>query len=178
MSIWNRVRVACAALALAATAAACSGTPAPAPTPVPGSPASALVAVRWWSTTAAQAGSTIDPKDPEALAGKLHTSQTQYCDMLRQTISAGRSILPNVTANDPALLASTRAFVAELRAVAPPTAAGPWRVLGPAVLALVGSGGDLAKVKGIDAAAVQEAARVVAADAKRSCGVDLSSGAA
>jgi hypothetical protein len=59
--------------------------------------------------------------------------------------------------------------------VAPASVAGPWRVLGNAVITLVASGGDTAKVKGVDAAAVREAASTVAADAKRSCGVDLSS---
>jgi hypothetical protein len=178
MSISSRVTAACAALALAATAAACSGagTPAPAPTAVSGSSASSLVATRWWSTSAAQVGSTIDPKNPEALAGKLHPSPTQYCGILRQTLAAGHSILPNVTAADPALLTSSRAFVAELEAVAPSQVAGPVKVVGDAVLALVGSGGDPARVKGIDAAAVRKAASMVAANAKRSCGVDLSSG--
>jgi hypothetical protein len=89
-------------------------------------------------------------------------------------VAAGKSILPGVTANDPALLSSTRAFLAELQAVAPATVAGSWQVLGPAVITLVESGGDSAAVKKVDAAAVRKAAGAVAADAKRSCGVDLS----
>jgi hypothetical protein len=141
---------------------------------VPQPPSSSLVATRWWSNSAAPAGSTIDTHDPEAAVGRLHASPTDYCGMLRQTLAAGHSILPNVTANDPALLTSTKAFMAELEAVAPPTVARSWKVLGPAVIALVESGGDLTKVKGIDAAAVGTAARKVAADARRSCGVDLS----
>jgi hypothetical protein len=94
--------------------------------------------------------------------------------MLRQTLAAGRSILPGVTAHDPALLTSTKAFVAEIEAVAPSTAAGAWKVLGNAVITVVASGGDTTKVKTVDAAAVRTAAGTVAADAKRSCGVDLS----
>jgi hypothetical protein len=136
------------------------------------------VATRWWSTSVAPAGSTIDSKSPANVASRLHSSQTEYCGMLRQTLAAGHSILPNVTAADPALLTSSRAFVAELEAVAPSQVAGPVKVVGDAVLALVGSGGDPARVKGIDAAAVSKAASMVAANAKRSCGVDLSSGSA
>jgi hypothetical protein len=82
--------------------------------------------------------------------------------------------LPDVTANDPALLTSTKAFVAELEAVAPSNLTGPWKVLGSAMLTFVESGGDTTKVQGIDAAAVRSAASTVAADAKRGCGVDLS----
>jgi hypothetical protein len=58
--------------------------------------------------------------------------------------TGGRSIFPSVTANDPALLTSTRAFSAELEAVAPSSVAGPWQVLGSAVINLVESGGDSA----------------------------------
>src|SRR5207237_72463 len=83
----------------------------------------------------------------------------------RQTLAAGHTILPNVTANDPALLTSTKAFVAELEAVAPSDLAGSWKVLGSAVLTFVQSGGDSTKVQGIDAAAVRTAASTVAADA-------------
>jgi hypothetical protein len=94
--------------------------------------------------------------------------------MLRLTVTAGKSILPGVTASDPALLASTKAFVAEIEKVAPHSVSSSWHVLGAAVLALVASGGDPAKVKGIDATAVQSAGSAISADAKHSCGVDLS----
>jgi hypothetical protein len=139
------------------------------------STSSAAVATRWWSNSATKAGTRIDVKNPQAAARQLHGSKADYCSMLEQTVTAGKSILPNVTANDPALLTSTKAFVAELEAVAPSMVAGAWKVLGGAVVALVSSGGDTTKVKGIDAAAVSRAAATVAADAKRSCGVDLSS---
>lgn len=178
MSTRSRLLVACAVLSLAPAAVACGGSSSKSDstrTTVPG-PSSSLVATRWWSNSATTAGTTIDPKNPEAVAGQLDASKADYCGMLRQTAAAGRSILPNVTANDPALLISTKAFVAELEAVAPSSVAGSWKVLGPAVITIVESGGGSAAVKKIDAAAVQQAARTVSADAKRSCGVDLSSG--
>jgi hypothetical protein len=177
----NRIVAACAALACVPAVAACGvGGSAPAAhvsveTVAPTPSGAAAPALRWWSDSAAAAGSTIDPQHPDAAAARLHASKTEYCSMLRQTLHAGRSILPGVTAKNPALLASTAAFVAELEAVAPASVAGPWHVLGRAVITLVGSGGDSTKVKGVDAAAVREAASTVAADAKRSCGVDLSS---
>ena len=175
----NRVVAACAAVLLVPLAAACNGggstTVAP---PADSSAASAssshLTATRWWSNSAGPAGSTIDPQHPDAAAAHLSPSLSEYCGMLRQTVAAGQSILPNVTANDPALLTSTKAFVAELEAVAPASIGGSWRVVGPAVLALIESGGSPMRVKGIDAAAVRKAVGTVAADAKRSCGVDLS----
>jgi hypothetical protein len=174
----NGRRVVCGLVALVPIVAACGGggsasTPTAAGAAAPGS--SGLVATRWWSNSADRAGSRIDPAHPDAAAAKLSPSRLDYCGMLKQTVAAGRSILPGATADDPALLASTKAFVAELEAVAPPAVAGPWRVLGSAVVAIVGSGGNTRAIKEVDAAAVQTAAGKIAADAKRSCGVDLSS---
>lgn len=162
---------------LALATAACSGGHAGTAAHNPRSSATAhsshLTATRWWSNSAAARGSRIDPTQPDAAASRLHASRAEYCRMLEQTVAAQHSILPGVTTNDPALLTSTRAFVAELEAVAPSAVAQPWRVLGPAVTSLVASRGDLAKVHRVDAAAVQRAANAIAADAKRSCGVDL-----
>jgi hypothetical protein len=174
----SRLVAICAAGALLPVAACTSsGSNAPnvASSASSTSTSSAAVATRWWSNSATKAGTRIDVKNPQAAARRLHGSKADYCSMLGQTVAAGKSILPNVTANDPALLTSTKAFVAELEAVAPSMVAGAWKVLGGAVVALVSSGGDTTKVKGIDAAAVSRAAATVAADAKRSCGVDLSS---
>jgi len=179
MSAARRVAAVCAVVAVAPLAAACtggSGAPGAAPqiTFDSQSFSSALVATRWWSNSANAVGSVLDPKNPTAGAADLSTSPTDYCGMLRETVAAGKSILPGVTANDPALLTSTRAFLAELEAVAPDSVAGSWRVLGNAVITFVESGGDSTAVKKVDAAAVRKAAGTVAADAKRSCGVDLS----
>ncbi|HEX3334935.1 MAG TPA: hypothetical protein VHS54_00650 [Jatrophihabitans sp.] len=182
-SVRSRLVALCAIGALLPIAAACSGGSGGSVGPGSGGSAPAgaasssatAVATRWWSNSAARSGTTIDPKNPQAAAGHLHASKADYCAMLNQTVAAGKSILPGVTANDPALLTSTKAFVAEIEAVAPPTVAGAWKELGSAVIALVGSGGDPAMVNGVDAAAVRQAASTVAADAKRSCRVDLSS---
>lgn len=182
MSVRNRIVAAFSVVALVPGATACTGGGSAKPqaaglsVQVPTQTSAAPVqAVRWWSNNAVSAGSTIDKLNPTAAAGRLHTSQDQYCSMLRQTVRAGRSILPNVTAKDPALLTSISAFLSELEAVAPARVAGPWRVVGSAVITLVASGGDASKVHGVDAAAVRTAVSTVAADAKHSCGVDLSS---
>jgi hypothetical protein len=169
----------CAMLALAPITAACTGGGAAdggdaASATSAASASSHLVATRWWSNSASKVGSLIDSTHPNQVATSLHTSPRDYCGMLRQTLAAGHTILPDVTANDPALLTSTKAFVAELEAVAPSNLTGPWKVLGSAMLTFVESGGDTTKVQGIDAAAVRSAASTVAADAKRGCGVDLS----
>jgi hypothetical protein len=179
MSALRRAVAVCAAVSVTPLVAACtggSGAPGTMPTLSDGNQSfsSALVATRWWSNSTNQVGSVLDTKDPEAGAAGLSVSPTDYCGMLRQTVAAGKSILPNVTANDPALLTSTRAFIAELEAVAPASVAGSWQVLGGAVITFVESGGDSTAVKRVDAAAVRKAAGTVAADARHSCGVDLS----
>jgi hypothetical protein len=173
----RRVVAICAALSVAPLAAACTGSSGSGGSDVSlgdSSFATALVATRWWSNSAHRVGTLLDTDHPEAGAEGLSASPIDYCGMLRQTVAAGKSILPGVTANDPALLTSTRAFLAELEAVAPASIAGSWQVLGPAVITLVESGGDLTSVKRVDAAAVRKAVSTVAADAKHSCGVDLS----
>jgi hypothetical protein len=156
-----------------AVVAGCSGGGSPAPH-VSGSPSSTYVATRWWSNTADSAGSTIDPNNPGAAAGQLQPSRTTYCSMLKQTVAAQKSILPGVTAGDPALLASTRAFVAEIEAVAPSQVSSQWRVLGEALTKLVASGGNPAKVTGLDTKAITAAADAVSADAKAQCQISLS----
>jgi hypothetical protein len=173
MSWRARLSVLGAVAALVPAASACT-SPAPRPA-LHSSPASGVLATRWWSNSGTESGTKIDAAKPDAIAARLHESQSDYCGMLKQTVAAKKSILPGVTATDPALLTATKAFVAELEAVAPASVSGPWKVLGTAVLAVVESGGDTAKVKGIDATAVQRAATEVAADAKRNCGVDLAS---
>jgi hypothetical protein len=162
----------CVLLALAPAAAACSSGSHHAPRST--SASSKLTATRWWSNTAEPVGSTIDPAAPQAAAAKLHPSTADYCGMLRQTVAAGRSILPGVTPGDPALTSSTKAFVAEIGRVAPAAMSGPWHVLGGALVAFVASGGNTAKVTGVDTGAVARAASAIAADARTGCHVDLS----
>jgi hypothetical protein len=170
----RRAVAACAVLAIVPVGAGCSGDGGGNGSGAPTS-SSGVVATRWWSNTEVKAGSTIEPGSPDAAVSKLHASRTDYCTMLRQTLAAGKSILPGVTAADPALLISSKAFVGEIQKVAPSAIASSWRVLGTAVIALVESRGDTTKAtKEIDAAAVQKAGSTVASDAKHSCGVDLS----
>jgi hypothetical protein len=178
----RRTATLCALLAVAPIAAACSGggggggggSAKDDATNTP-TTSSGVVATRWWSNSEVKAGSTIAAGSPDAAVSKLHASRTDYCTMLRQTVAAGKSILPGVSAADPALLTSSKAFVGEIQKVAPAAVASSWRVLGTAVIALVESRGDTTKAtKEVDAAAVQKAGSAIASDAKRSCGVDLS----
>ena len=134
------------ALALAPVAAACSG--AGGGHAVDGSPRAAGHAVRWWS------------------AG-------DYCGMLRETVAAGRNILPGVSASDPSLLTSTREFVTSVERLAPSPVAASWKVVGGAVLRLVGSGGRLPRVTGAERSAVERAATAIADHARTSCHLDL-----
>lgn len=162
-----------AAAALSLALAGCSGDDAAPAATASTAPVASVSVDRWWSNSAAPAGSRIDAARPDRAATKLSPSRTDYCGMLRQTIAAGKSILPNATATDPALRVATTAFVAELRAVAPSPVSGAWRTLGTALVDLVRAGGDPAKVRGGDPKATAAAVRTIAADAKGQCRVNL-----
>lgn len=158
--------------------AACGGGGAhhaSAPTAGPdASPASHLVATRWWSNGAALRDSVIDTNDPGSVAAKLQPSRSGYCSMLSQTLAAGKSILPGVTANDPALAVATIAFVDELSKLAPAPVNAPWKTVGPVVIAVARSQGNLGSVKNVDQRAVATAVTAISADAKAQCHLDLS----
>lgn len=94
--------------------------------------------------------------------------------MLTDTLAAGKSVLPGVTATDPALVTATVAFVNELSRVAPTSVRDDWKTLGSVIVALAKSGGRLASVQGVDNKAVAKAVTAVAGDAKTACGIDLS----
>jgi hypothetical protein len=131
------------------------------------------VATRWWSDAAAAQGSRIDESNPGAAANVLVPSQDAYCGMLKQTLAAGRSILPQAKAGDKALVASTKAFLAEIQSVAPPSVVDDWKTLAPTLLALV-SGHELPANTSDQAKANAAAAKALAADAKTNCGLSLS----
>lgn len=136
-----------AALAVGALIAGCSASTS-APPAAHHRTASATTATHWWSST-------------------------DYCAILRQTMRAGHSVLPGATADDPQLLAATKAFVSDLTASAPTEVRAQWRVLGPALSELVESGGKLTAVSGVNTRLVSAAASTVAADARTRCHVDL-----
>lgn len=170
--------VLCATAVMAAGLSACSGStsdPGTNPTTQAHAASSQATtpAVRWWSTPEDAVGSRIDTSSPSAQAAKLTASRGSYCLVLKQTIRAGKSVLPGATAQDPAVLASVRAFIAETRALAPKAVAADWTVLGAVFVKIAAAKGDLGSVK-VDQSAVQRAAQSVAADAKSNCHLDLS----
>jgi hypothetical protein len=169
--------VACAAVAIAASVAGCTSTQQKksADLGTSSAPTSTFVATRWWSNAAVTAGSKIDPKHPDAAAKDLHPSEADYCGMLKQTLAAGKSILPDITSTDPALLTSAKAFIAEIEKVAPAGITAEWQLVGPAVLSLVKSGGDTGSLPAVDLGALTKAADAINTDSLANCGVDLSS---
>jgi hypothetical protein len=174
---WRRLRdgiAVCVSVIITLSLAGC-GSSAP-PSRATTAPAASVSAVRWWSDPAASAGSPIDPTDPTGAAAQLNRSRPVYCTMLRQTAAAGHSVLPSFPAGDPALLASTEAFVAEIGAVAPDAVAAQWQTLGGGLVALVKSGGKISTLKASDVAGLTPAANAIAADAKLNCGLNLSIG--
>ncbi|MDT4958439.1 MAG: hypothetical protein QOD31_2238, partial [Pseudonocardiales bacterium] len=165
------------AVAIAASVAGCTSTDQKkaADLGTSSAPTSTFVATRWWSNAAVTAGSKIDPKHPDAAAKDLHPSQADYCGMLKQTLAAGKSILPDITSTDPALLTSAKAFIAEIEKVAPAGITAQWQLVGPAVLSLVKSGGDTGSLPAVDLGALTKAADAINTDSLAHCGVDLSS---
>ena len=105
------------------------------------------------------------------------TPGDSYCGLLKQTLSAGHSILPGASATDPALHAVTTAFVAELEHVAPAAVAPSWQVLGKLINSLVQANGDPGAVAGVNPAQVRSAVKTVSTDARARCGVNLSAAA-
>jgi hypothetical protein len=171
----RRTAVGCLAAVVAATLTGCSSSAAhPRSTSAPAN-AAAVAATRWWSNSAVHSGSTLARNHPDSALSKLRPSRKDYCGMLRQTVTAGKTVLPHGAASDPLLIESLSAFIGELQKVAPPAVAADWQLLGYAILPLVKAGGKAPKTSALDGPTVQKAASAVAADAKRSCGVDLSS---
>lgn len=167
--------LACAVLTVAVATVGCGGKHHSSAHSSTSASAAAHVATRWWSNAAAAVGSTVDPAHPDAAAAQLHPSQAAYCGMLKQTVAAGTSILPSLTATDPALLTSTEAFLAEIERVAPPTISGQWQVIGPALLLLVKSGGNPSALPSLDLGALTKAANTIASDSLMNCGVNIAS---
>ncbi|HSY15275.1 MAG TPA: hypothetical protein VK816_04745 [Jatrophihabitantaceae bacterium] len=170
------------ALALALALAGCTGSTNPSGSTHPGGSAPSgsatpvVAATRWWQDPHASAGSTIDPAHPTAAAAGLHRDRSSYCGILASTLKTGQDVLAGMTATDPALRTSIRAWVAELSAVAPSPVAGPWQTLGAAILAMAGSGGSLettALPDGLTPAAVSAAAAAIATDSRTACNLNL-----
>lgn len=157
-------------LALMVTLTACSGSSKHAASQPPTS-----AATRWWSNSVVSAGSTIAPADPTSAAAKLSSSRGEYCQMLKQTLAVGKSLLPSAQAKDPRLLQATQAFVSEIQAVAPAQVLPSWKILGPVILQLVHSGGSLPTTQPGDTVSNLKAAQAINNDAKANCHVDLSS---
>ena len=160
----------------AATVAGCSAGGSQHGQPADGSGASTESATRWWSNNAAALGSTIAIGQPDDAVAKLQPSRSDYCGMLEQAVHTGQSLIPNVRASDPALVATMTAFFTELEKVAPADVATDWQVAGKAMLALVQAGGKAPKNAAVDAAGIRAAATRIAVDAQRSCNVDLAVG--
>jgi hypothetical protein len=169
-----------AALAVAIPAttllAACSGSSHAPSTTTSGtrpSGSTSVAATRWWSDAAGGQGTVVGTS--QKVSKSLKPDRSVYCSMLKQTMAAGKSVLPGATATDPALATVTEAFVNELLAVAPPEVAGSWHVLGPVLVSVVKSGGALAGLRThVDANAVSAAAKTVATDASAQCHLNLS----
>jgi hypothetical protein len=169
----SRIAGLCLSAIIAMTLVGCTSHAGRSATATGTSSGSTVVAKRWWSNSAVTAGSTIDAAHPKSAAAKLHPSRDDYCRMIEQTLAAGKSILPQARASDPAYIESMTAFIGELQKVAPAEITADWRVVGTAVVTLVRSGGVAPKTGSGDAAAIERATSEVATDAKKNCDVDL-----
>lgn len=168
---WRRgARLSATAAVLALVATACSSGAGPSPgsgaaTPQPPTG-------RWWSNGAVAVGSRVDAGDPTAAAARLHPSQKDYCGMLAETMTSGRSVLPG--AGNSESVATLRAFVAEIETVAPSAVSGAWHVLGPALVSFAASQGASLGTGSANATSLSLAAQQIAAHAAKVCHLDLS----
>ena len=170
---WSAAGVAFVAIALIVTLPGGGGAAKPSSAqPGAGSATVHEVATRWWSNSAADKGSRIDESNPDAAANLLVPSEDTYCSMLKQTLAAGHAVLPSAKAGDKALVASTKAFVAEIEGVAPASVTDAWHTLAPTLIALV-SGKELPANTSAQAKANATAAKAIGADAKANCGLSL-----
>jgi hypothetical protein len=129
-------------------------------------------------TAPVQGAVTTDAGAAKAVAAaRWWQNGSGYCGMLEQTLKAGKSILPNASADDPTLHGVTAAFINDVERVAPANVAPSWKVLGDLIIKLVQANGDPSAVKGVDVKKVQAAVAAVSTDAKSRCGVNLASAA-
>ena len=92
-----------------------------------------------------------------------------YCTVLRRTVAHGAGAV-RAAGGLPVVPGSTRAFVTAVERAAPGQLAPAWRTIGTALLELVGGASGQPAIR---PEAVRRAERLVAADARRRCAVDL-----
>ena len=144
----------------------------------------ALVGCSSSASTPQMAPSTVTvssaptPAADQALAASVAKTKwwqpgADYCQLLKQTLAAGHSILPGAGADDPTLHAVTEDFLTDLQHAAPSAIAPSWHVLGNLIISLVRANGDASAVTGVDPGQVRAAVHTVSTDASARCGVDL-----
>lgn len=108
---------------------------------------------------------------PAASPTRYWSAGAGYCDLLTQSLQAGATPFAGMKADDPALAATARDWVAAVRSAAPSAVQEAWRTEGDALLAAVGGSGTAP-----DPTGVRQAAATIAADARTRCGVDVLGG--
>jgi hypothetical protein len=92
-----------------------------------------------------------------------------YCGLLRDTLHAGASVFGGASAADPAVRHTTSRFLTAVQRAAPPPLAADWRVVGGALQQLMSPSRH--PVEAGKTVAVRRATAVIAADARRRCGL-------
>lgn len=134
-------------------------------------------AARWWQDSNASVGSAINLADPTAAARGLVPDRASYCTILRQTVAAGHGVLATAKPGDRNAIATVRAWLAELEAVAPPAVLPAWQVTGSSVTTLLANNGKVGASTlppGVTAAQLASAGQTIASDAKSACNLTLS----
>lgn len=125
---------------------------------------------RWWSSPAGGVGSAIDVEQPERGAAALHPDSKAYCTMLRSSMSSPKNPLVRQSRGDNNLLLATRAWLAELEALSPSPVSTAWRDLAPSLLGALQPSASASRSGSSSSSAIA----VIAADASRTCHLDLS----
>ncbi|SDJ05386.1 hypothetical protein SAMN05444157_1489 [Frankineae bacterium MT45] len=134
-------------------------------------------AIRWWTDAAGANGSKIDMKNPTADAANLKPDTKSYCSVLSSTMAAGKTPFSGFSSDDPAVGASTQAWLAELTALAPAELAPSWKTYSTGILALLSAAtkptAALPSFSAADQSAQTAALAAISADAKTSCNLTL-----
>jgi hypothetical protein len=98
-----------------------------------------VVPKRWWTDVAGSSGSTIDTANPTAAAASLKPDLPTYCKVLSDTV-ASHNVFQSASGTDPGVVTATKAWIAEISALAPTEVSQAWQTYGNGINALLEMG--------------------------------------
>jgi len=137
-------------------------------TPVP------VVPKRWWTDAAGAEGSLIDVANPTAASAALKPDLPTYCKVLSDTL-VSHNVFQSASGFDPGIVTASKAWIAEVSALAPTDLTAAWRTYSVAFLALLESGTKKSSPAFPSTSAEVPAARqAIVTHAKSACNLTIS----